>query len=128
MLLRPHHLLCIQKFTGHGYDAGFTAHMTAVSEMLRGQPDSRIVLKQGADALCARCPHLRDGECDAADKTDALDRNVLDALSLQYGDAGTWRAFAGDAYTKILQTHAFHKICSCCQWYDLCRRTEVSSL
>ena len=30
MKIRPHHLLCIQKYTGHGYDAAFTAHMTAL--------------------------------------------------------------------------------------------------
>lgn len=30
MNFRPHHLLCIQKFTGHGYNADFTAHMKMI--------------------------------------------------------------------------------------------------
>ena len=128
MHLRPHHLLCIQKFTGHGYDAAFTAHMTAVSSHLRAAPQTCVTLQCGADDLCRQCPHLNCGVCDAEEKTGALDRAVLHTLSVRYGDSGTWRRLAGDAYAKILQTDAFHEICSCCQWYDLCRETEVPSL
>jgi len=38
MNLRPHHLLCIQKFTGHGYSPSFTAHMHALTASLRQSP------------------------------------------------------------------------------------------
>ena len=128
MHLRPHHLLCIQKYTGHGYDAAFTAHMTAVSLHLRNAPQTVVTLQNGADDLCKQCPHLESGVCDAEQKTGALDRAVMRTLSVQYGTSAAWYAFAQDANAKILQTNAFHEICACCQWYDLCRKTEVPSL
>ena len=41
MQLRPHHLLCIQKFTGHGYDEPFTQHMTSIVSALKSHPPDR---------------------------------------------------------------------------------------
>ncbi len=128
MKLRPHHLLCIQKFTGHGCDAAFTAHLTAVCTALREQPEMQIELVQGADDLCRCCPHLAGGICDTEEQTGRLDRAVLHALSRRYAECGKWLLLAGDANAKILQTHAFHEICSGCQWYALCKKTEVLPL
>ena len=51
MNLRPHHLLCIQKFTGHGYSADFTAHMTAVVSELAENPETAVTLAKG----CGGC-------------------------------------------------------------------------
>ena len=123
--LRPHHLLCIQKFTGHGYDAAFTAFMTALTGLLRSQPQTRITLVQGADDLCAHCPHLCGGVCDAAKKTAALDAAVLQACKLAPDTADTWQTLSVCAYSIILQSQEFHKICARCQWYALCKITEV---
>ena len=50
MNLRPHHLLCIQKFTGHGYNADFTAHMKTIVSELAENP--QITVAQGCDDLC----------------------------------------------------------------------------
>ena len=53
MNLRPHHALCIQKFTGHGYDEKFTAHMTGTVKVLRDRPETPVELVSGCDDLCA---------------------------------------------------------------------------
>ena len=44
MFLRPHHLLCMQKFSGHGYSLAFTAHMTALLHDLHAHPDTPVTL------------------------------------------------------------------------------------
>lgn len=126
MNLRPHHLLCIQKFTGHGYDAAFTAYMTALVSRLREQPDTAVTLVQGADDLCLYCPHRVGGVCDAEAKTAALDEAVSARCGLSLVETQPWRQCAETARTEILQTDAFHRICACCQWYTLCRRTEAA--
>lgn len=125
MQLRPHHLLCIRKFTGHGYDAAFTAHMTALTTQLRNAPDTPVTLVSCADDLCAACPHCCGGCCDAAEKTAALDTAVLTHCGLKTGEKAAWAALAETAAKLILQTDAFPEICSCCQWFALCRQTEV---
>ena len=35
IVLRPHHLLCTQGYSGKGYDNDFVAHMTDVVHQLR---------------------------------------------------------------------------------------------
>lgn len=125
MNLRPHHLLCIQKYTGHGYDAAFTAYMTALVSRLHEKPDTAVTLVQGADDLCLYCPHRVGGVCDAEEKTAALDAAVCAQCGLSCGTVQPWQQLAETARAEILHTDAFHRICACCQWYALCRRTEV---
>ena len=126
MNLRPHHLLCIQKFTGHGYSPEFTAHMTAVAARLRKMPETRITLTQGCDDLCRKCPHCSSGICSSLDKTAALDAAVQKICGLSFVDSDSWAALAENVREKILSSETFHHICLSCQWYELCRNTEVS--
>ena len=94
MNLRPHHLLCIQKFTGHGYSPEFTAHMTAVAARLRKMPETRITLTKGCDDLCRKCPHCSIGICSSLDKTSALDAAVQKICGLSFVDSDSWAALA----------------------------------
>lgn len=123
--LRPHHLLCIQKFTGHGYDERFTAHMTALVARLRDTPDTEVALVRGCDALCAACPNDRDGACASPEKVEAMDAAVLAWCGLAWGAAVPWAQAARLARERIFQTDGFEHICACCQWFGLCAETEV---
>jgi hypothetical protein len=125
MFLRPHHLLCMQKFSGHGYSLAFTAHMTALLHDLHAHPDTPVTLICRCDDLCAACPHNQDGICESAEKVARLDAGVLNAASLSAGETGSWNALTERARRSILLTDAFHSICACCEWYPLCRQTEA---
>ena len=124
MLLRPHHLLCMQKFTGHGYSPAFTAHLRGLLQNLNQHPEAEITLICGCDDLCTACPHNQNGICVSAEKVSALDAGVLQAAALSERICGTWSALTETARSRILLTDAFHSICACCEWYPLCRQTE----
>lgn len=122
MKLRPHHLLCIQKFTGHGYDESFTKHIThLISVLPKGM---EITLHEGCDDLCVACPFNKNGRCDSFDKVHKLDTDVLQTCDFSYGQTDDWKYFANLAKHKIIKTVAFEHICSKCQWYDLCQATN----
>lgn len=129
MLLRPHHLLCIQNFTGHGYDARFTAHMTVIVRALAQKPHTAVTLVRGCDDLCAACPHAADGRCTSQETVEALDRAVLAVCRFadqEPADAlctDTWSALAEAARTQILDTDAFRTVCANCEWFALCCKT-----
>lgn len=125
MLLRPHHLLCIPHFTGHGYDAAFTAHMTALTTALAAAPHTAVTLTDSCDDLCAACPHQSGGSCDSAEKVAAMDTAVCRICEIQTGSTADWAFLSGMALQRILQTEAFREICGGCQWFELCRQTEV---
>lgn len=125
MKLRPHHLLCVQKYTGHGYDERFTAHMTALTARLRAAPETEIVLTGGCDELCAACPNVRAGVCADGEKTAAMDAAVLARCGLAAGTAAPWREAARLARERIFRTDGFISVCGGCQWFGLCAETEV---
>ncbi len=126
MNLRPHHLLCIQKFTGHGYDSDFTAHMKSVVSELSENPQTQITVAQGCDELCKMCPNNINGVCASLEKVALMDSAVLGICDLSYGENVPWAKTARKARERILETEEFSGICACCQWFELCRRTEAS--
>ena len=126
MRLRPHHILCIQKFTGHGYDAEFTRHMTSVAAELAERGETEITLVHGCDELCVACPNNADGICISAEKVDSIDSGVLAACGFSCGETIRWSELARAARERVFETEEFYNICARCQWFELCGRTEVS--
>lgn len=122
MKLRPHHFLCIQKFTGHGYDKKFTDYMKSIIKELK--KGSEIVIEEGCDYLCSECPNKKEDKCNSFDKVKRIDEGVLDACGFHYNQLGDWAEFASEAKEKILDTDFFKTICHDCEWYELCLSTE----
>lgn len=117
--LRPHHYLCIQFFTGHGYDESFTAHMEAVISDLKD--DSDIIVTEGCDEICSQCPNMTGGRCDDYDRVSYLDTQVMDQTGIDYGKKLRWKDVVSAVNDRILKTAMFETICSECRWYELCR-------
>ena len=120
--LRPHHLLCIQKFIGRGYDENFTRYMAFLAAGLQAAPETPVILVAGADDLCARCPHLTDGGCDAREKVNALDEAVLSLCGLSYGKRAPWAELSRAARERVLDAPAFERVCAACEWFGLCSK------
>ena len=124
MKLRPHHLLCIQKYTGKGYDDAFAAGMDAVIRRLAARPDTAVTLVEGRDDVCAACPHMDGGRCDSEEKVNRLDRAVLESCGFCAGETRSWSALARAAREQVLEKDMFVKVCGCCEWFELCRNTR----
>lgn len=127
MNLRPHHILCIQKFTGHGYNAAFTAHMSSIVSQLTDRHMTQITVTQGCDDLCNACPNNISGKCASLEKVSMMDSAVLEICNLTYGVIAPWDELAHKARERIFAAGKFHRVCSCCQWLELCKNTEVSN-
>lgn len=120
MKLRPHHLLCIQKYTGHGYSEDFTAHMNGLVMNLKAHPETPVNVVFGCDDLCSHCPNNDNGRCISLEKVSAMDAAVRELVK---ADSGTWEALSQAAET-IFHGRDFEKICGNCCWLDLCKKTE----
>ena len=124
MKLRPHHLLCIQKYTGNGYDDAFAAGMDALVRRLTARPDTAVTLTEGRDNVCAVCPHMAGGRCDSEEKVNRLDKGVLEACGFSAGETHSWSVLARTAREQVLEKDTFEKVCGCCEWFELCRDTR----
>ena len=132
--LRPHHLLCLQSFVGHGYNEEFVRQMTAVKKKLTNSPNTPIKIEYGADMLCLHCPNCQNGHC-MSDKPDIFDQSVLSKLA---SPAAT-RTGSGSAYGRTdfqivpgiifgipnsltLSHSMIEECCHGCEWKDLCHK------
>ena len=81
IVLRPHHLLCTQGYSGKGYDNDFVAHMTDVVHQLRDVPGTTIHLTFSTDTLCSCCPNkLGTDLCDTQEKVKRYDAKTVEIL------------------------------------------------
>lgn len=119
MNLRYHHLLCIRKFTGHGYDEAFTEFMMQTVEHLRLNPDTPVNLKTSCDDLCEVCPNRCGKLCKTETKVRRMDEAVKERL---HGDILTWQESEADAQ-KIFVSQ-WEAVCESCTWFSLCTNTE----
>lgn len=125
MNLRPHHILCIQKFIGHGYNEDFTLHMNTIVSKLINNPKEQITITQSCDDICKRCPNNINEFCSSLNKVAMMDASVLVNCNLKYGEKLPWIELAYKARKSIFETNKFNEICNECEWIELCRNTEI---
>ena len=123
IILRPHHLLCLQKFTGHGYNSQFTSHMLSLVRKLKSNPETSISLTCKCDHLCSACPNRQNNNCTSSGKVLRMDLGVLDICQFQLEKEQDWLSLSSTAKDLILETKEFVNICGQCQWFDLCKNT-----
>ena len=117
--VRPHHGLCAEFFRGEGYNDGFVKNMSETLSMLN-ENDPIITLAEGADIICARCPHNGENVCETAEKVSRYDGAVLRICSLSAGDSLTWNEFRDIVRKKIISENRLGEVCADCCWYGIC--------
>ena len=126
--LRPHHLLCLQTFTGRGYSEEFVRHMTLVKRQLTRDPRTAIELVSGVDDLCAHCPNNVDGQC-TSDNPALFDSKVSrklyssglispDAVSKDH--PGKQPVLTGIPDALEISSSVLEECCPGCEWIELC--------
>lgn len=114
-MLRPHHLLCIQGYTGHGYSENFIKNMNKITNALEDKSLIRII--HGCDNICAACPNnLRNGNCVFQDKVSYLDACALKILNIKYNNI-YYYSNTVKAIKQALTVETFQKTCSKCKWF-----------
>ena len=136
--LRPHHLLCLQTFVGHGYSPEFTAHMTYVKSLLDADSHAPITLVNGPDDLCGHCPNCVDNAC-TSPKPALFDHlvaqklnlhNVQDTATNEKADAPITSAGSLESTTPMtihgipstlrMTSQLLDECCPGCEWKELC--------
>ena len=116
LVLRAHHLLCIQGYVGNGYDDEFIKNMDRIVYLLNANPYIKIVSK--ADVICSSCPNntIRN-LCENEHKVKNLDNEVLKILTISIDNI-----FRYNSLLKILKENLNHenftRICSSCEWFS----------
>lgn len=115
--LRPHHIVCIQHFVGHGYDDEFTENMTKVINSLCS--DTPVNVRLGTDILCSCCPHNENGICKEQSRVMHMDRACANILGISEGDTLPYGDLVS-AITRYIEKNGLPDICLDCEWLSIC--------
>lgn len=118
MRLRPHHLLCLPRFRGSGYDERFVEKAWDIVQRL--DSGEKIELVEGEDDLCSSCPA---GEQCRGDLAKRIDEAVIERTGLVIGEVDSIRVL--EEVSKSITT--VEGICSGCPWMELCLEIENQS-
>jgi hypothetical protein len=120
--LRPHHLLCLRFFAGHGYDEDFIENLRLIQARMREERPLSVMLVRGCDDICDPCPHRVGHRCRYAGSVSAKDASVAEALGI---------ACEGEMPADQLNTLVeraveglsdVRHICGDCEWSSICNR------
>ncbi|HBC96104.1 MAG TPA: DUF1284 domain-containing protein [Clostridium sp.] len=116
LILRAHHIFCIQGYIGKGYSKDFVKNMDKVVNSLN--PDALVKIVTEADDLCSKCPHmLKDHHCDSQAKISFLDASSLKTLTIKPNYIYKYRDLL-DALNKNLTFKNFRETCAVCSWFS----------
>lgn len=117
--IRPHHGLCAEFFRGEGYSGGFVKNMSETISLLN-KTDPAVTLAEGADMICAKCPHNVGNSCETAEKVSRYDGAVMKICGLSAGDSIHWQEFRDTVRKRIISENRLAEICGDCCWYEIC--------
>lgn len=120
LILRGHHLLCLQGFQGYGYDESFVENMTEVNR-IRKLANTTVSLTDSSDDICKLCPNLKEGLCKNQKQNEtikSMDKKVLSKLDPEK------EYYAMDLFKKVKtifnSKESVSEICSKCMWHKEC--------
>ncbi len=93
--LRPHHILCNRFLPLDGLNRGeeFARVVQEIKELTESAGEQIIVVTEGPDQLCCRCPDYRNDRCGNPlgdeEKVRRWDAKVLDGLGIACGEEMT---------------------------------------
>ena len=121
--LRPHHLLCMRYFRGKGYSPEFVRNMSDIIDRLRRDPNARIEVIEGADDLCAACPHLdADRVCSRQELVGGYDGRTAEAFGLEEGEHSFGAVCS--VMEQTLDSRVLAGVCPDCSWSEICHNME----
>lgn len=121
ILIRAHHLLCIQGFQGKGYSSEFLKNMDYLIKIL-DKKTSIVKVIDEPDSICSYCPHLKENVCFESDNSEKriklMDNITLQIIGLECGQTYPYHEIVDKI--KNISFSQLSEICGYCQWRDFC--------
>ena len=125
IIVRAHHLLCLQGFQGLGYSTEFIKNMQRlVNLILSPSLNPKLKLVVGQDDFCSSCPHHGKVTCNKDQTSDERMKNRDQATLNLLGLSESTEAYAINllelVQKKITSQQGAKPVCSDCEWQSNC--------
>ena len=122
--LRGHHLVCLHFFSGEGFEPEFQKNLNQILSQVKKET---IVIAQGADSICIRCEHIKNGKCEYQENQDEgilkMDTKALQLLELKPGERITWIEIKRKL-SSIFKSW-YESYCIQCDWQYVCKKNHL---
>jgi len=123
IMIRAHHLLCMQGFQGYGYSKDFETHMQRIIIFLDKNPSTKIQIITKTDELCSHCPYNYKNSCNI-DKYSHNIMEKLDKLIIKKFSLKENQIYTIEDALKLVNDNINHtilmEICGNCSWNSKC--------
>lgn len=115
--LRPHHLICLQFYTGLGYDKKFIKNLDRVITFWENFP---VLVVEGPDDVCCVCPNLEDKGCKLGEeKIRAKDRMAKEFLGIKE-ETLVEKSWVRERIKGLIKDW-LERSCKDCVWNKVCK-------
>lgn len=122
--VRGHHLICLNFFSGEGYDEDFVRNLEQVVSELKSGVTFQIVY--GSDDICYRCPNLKNNKCYYKEDSDEgilrMDMVALDLLKVRIGQRLRWDEIEVNIAKVLRKWKSLY--CNLCEWRYVCEKKD----
>lgn len=118
--LRPHHALCSQFFTGHGYSPSFVEHMTDILDRL-DKENLTVTFVKHCDDICSCCPKRGGKHCINESHVLEHDRQCMEEYGISIHESRSWEEIKQTVLGKIKEDHCLPSVCDHCDWNYICK-------
>ncbi|MEK6820228.1 MAG: DUF1284 domain-containing protein [Nanoarchaeota archaeon] len=128
--LRAHHLLCIPRFYGRGYNGQYEKSFEEICRTIRENPEVKVQIVRGTDQICSRCPYEQGDACNKRAGINHWilfqDQKVLYKLGISVGDFFAAKDIFRLSIEKI-SPKDIEGICKGCEFLRDCLESGVNS-
>jgi uncharacterized protein len=125
--LRGHHLICLQFFSGEGFQPEFIENLREIIK--KAEAGEEVCACPGPDDICSRCPYLKAETClynkDADEEISKMDQAAQELLNTNAGEEIKWRDLK-EKIPGIFAVWSGH-YCSGCDWKRVCEKDREFS-
>lgn len=122
IVLRGHHLICLNFFRGEGYNEFFVENLRKIMKRI---DEEAIEIAHGPDDICRSCPHLEDNRCiydkNSDEKVREMDSQAVRLFNIKSGSI-RWSEIKNKI--PLIFSQWYKNYCLDCDWLDECNKNE----
>lgn len=129
MKIRAHHLLCIPRFKGGGYNKNIRDKIRDIQKKIKENPDLKIVITTSCDDICNSCTFNINNKCMKKQNSNYWIKVQDSKVMKRLGIKNNQEFLAKDIFTMSINkitNKELKQICKGCEFLRCCLKYSLN--